>query len=140
VLPYVKDLYDNKKDLVFSSINVVDDERKLKELRDRCQTGLEKEVLGAIYKAGIKLPDESQKVIYDNDNPVVKPDFFYHETGSKGLCVFADGPDHERESVMQEDSTKRKWLKANGYRLINFDYKNAPEFKDEIKDLEERLM
>ena len=85
------------------------------------------------------MPNEAQKQIYDNDAPVVKPDFFYEELGSKGLCVFVDGPDHDNESTKKEDETKRKWLKANGYRFIVFSYKNAPDFINEIEDLKSRL-
>ncbi len=75
----------------------------------------------------------------DKGAPVVKPDFFYIDIGSKGLCVFVDGPDHEKESVIKDDDEKRRWLKANGYRYIVFDYKNAPDFKDKIKQLREMI-
>ena len=92
-------------------------------------------MIEAIFKAGIRLPDEVQKQIYDNDIPIVKPDFFYKDPGSKGICVFVDGPDHERESIRLDDKKKRRWLKANGYRTIIFSYKNASSFDVELKDL-----
>jgi superfamily II DNA/RNA helicase len=138
-LPYLKELYDKRKELVFIPVNVANNEEKLESLKEKCDTNLEKEVLDAIYKSGLKLPDDAQKVVYDGNNPVVKPDFFYESLGSKGLCVFVDGPDHEKESVIKEDETKRRWLKANGYRYIIFNYKNSPNFKDEIKDLKDRI-
>jgi len=59
--------------------------------------------------------------------------------GSKGLCIFVDGPVHEEEGTQQEDKEKRRWLKGNGYRVLVFDYKSAPEFKDEIEELKARL-
>ena len=138
-LPYLKELYDKRKELVFMPVNVVSNEGKLESLKEKCDTNLEKEVLDAIYKSGLKLPDDAQIVICDGDNPVVKPDFLYESLGSKGLCVFVDGPDHEKKSVKKEDETKRRWLKANGYRYIIFDYKNSPDFEDEIQDLKERI-
>lgn len=79
-------------------------------------------------------------IVYDNDRTVVKPDFFYNDTGSRGLCVFVDGPDHEKESAIKEDGEKRRWLKVNGYRYIVFNYKNAPDFDEELKDLKGRLL
>ena len=99
VLPYLKELYNNRKELNFILVNITNEEERLRDLKGKCDTNLEKDALDAIYKAGIRLPDEAQKTIYDNDVPVVKPDFFHNETGSKGLCVFVDGPDHEKESV-----------------------------------------
>jgi len=137
-IPYLKELYDKRKDLVFVPVNVVNNEEKLESLNEKCDTNLEKEVLAAIYKSGLKLPDDAQTVIYDDNKPVVKPDFFYESLGSKGLCVFVDGPDHEKESVKKEDETKRRWLKANGYRYITFNYMNSPHFEDEMKDLKDR--
>ncbi|MDR4506892.1 MAG: hypothetical protein MRJ65_01425 [Candidatus Brocadiaceae bacterium] len=47
--------------------------------------------------------------------------------------------EHEKKSVIQEDIEKRRWLKANGYRYIVFNYKNAPDFDAVLKDLEGRL-
>ena len=140
VLPYLKDLYDNRENLSFGAGESTDIKKQLDDLKKKCQTNLERQVLDAIFKAGLRLPDVLQKVIYEGDAPVVKPDFFYEEQGSKGLCVFADGPDHEKESVIKEDAEKRQWLRKNGYRYIVFTYKNAPAFSEEIQDLHARFI
>ena len=47
--------------------------------------------------------------------------------------------DKIQAAVKKEDETKRRWLKANGYRYIIFDYKNSPDFEDEIQGLKERI-
>jgi len=139
ILPYLIKMYDNKQNLEFIKVNNNENPKRLDELKIKCDSKLEKDILDLIYKSGIKLPDDVQKIIYDGDAPKVKPDFFYEDLGSKGLCIFVDGPVHEKESAQQEDSEKRKWLKGNGYRVFVFDYKSAPEFKDEIEELKARL-
>ena len=139
ILPYLKRMYDNKRNLEFIKVNINENPKRLDELKIKCDSKLEKDILDLIYKAGIKLPDDVQKIIYDNDVPKVKPDFFYKGLGSKGLCIFVDGPEHEKENTKLEDKEKRRWLKGNGYRVFVFDYKSAPEFKEEIEGLKARL-
>lgn len=139
ILPYLKRMYDNKQNLEFTKVNINKNPKRLDELKIKCDSELEKDILDLIYKVGIKLPDDVQIIIYDNDVPKVKPDFFYTELGSKGLCIFVDGHEHEKEGTQQEDKEKRRWLKGNGYRLFVFDYKNKPEFKEEIEELKARL-
>jgi hypothetical protein len=139
ILPYLKRMYDNKQNLEFIKVNINENPERLDELKIKCGSKLEKNILDLIYKAGIKLPDDVQKLIYDNDVPKVKPDFFYKGLGSKGLCIFVDGPEHEKENTKLEDKEKRRWLKGNGYRVFVFDYKSAPKFKKEIEELKARL-
>ena len=139
ILPYLKKMYDDKQNLEFIKVNINENPKRLDELKIKCDSKLEKDILDLIYKAGIKLPDNVQKIIYDNDVPKVKPDFFYKGLGSKGLCIFVDGPEHEKENTKQEDKEKRRWLRGNGYRVFVFDYKSAPEFKEEIEGLKARL-
>lgn len=139
ILPFLKNILDNKDELEFIKINIDNSSKRLGELKNKCSTNFERSILDVIFKAGLKLPDNAQKIIYDGDAPKVKPDFFYKELGSKGLCIFADGPEHEKEGVKQDDNEKRRWLKGNGYRVLIFDYKSAPEFKEEIEELKARL-
>jgi len=86
----------------------------LVELLTDCDSELEKRVLRLIHRAGIPLPDEGQKIIYDGEAPIAKPDFYY----SKGnLTVFVDGPPHDLDYQQKEDEHKRAKLKELGYRL-----------------------
>ena len=139
ILPYLKKMFDNRQNLEFIKVNNNENPKRLDELKIKCDSKLEKDILDLIYKSGIKLPDDVQKVIYDGDAPKVKLDFFYEDLGSKGLCIFVDGPVHEEESTKQEDEDKRRWLKKNGYRVFVIDYKNAPDYQKEIEELKARL-
>jgi len=87
------------------------------ELSEACESSFEREVLYTLQDEDIKLPDEAQKVIYDGDEPVAKPDFFY-ERSNRSIAVFVDGPAHEKDYVMEDDERKRTKLKQMGYRVI----------------------
>jgi hypothetical protein len=87
------------------------------ELLEACESSFESEVLHAIRDEDFELPDEAQKVIYDGDEPVTKPDFFYQRPG-RSIAIFVDGPSHEKDYVKQDDEQKRKRLKRMGYRVI----------------------
>ena len=87
------------------------------ELLNACESSFEEDVLHAIRDGGFELPDEAQHVIYDGDEPVTKPDFFYDRTGTS-IAVFVDGPDHEKDYVKEDDERKRTRLKRMGYRVI----------------------
>jgi len=119
IIPFIKDFYDNCNSLNFSVLSN-GNSAQLDVLLSKCDSELEKNVLQKIYDEGFKLPDEAQLTLYDGDKPVVKPDFFYKQ-GNKGICVFVDGPVHEKTSVKYLDEKKRKWLKENGYRVIVID-------------------
>ncbi|OGS23329.1 MAG: hypothetical protein A2252_09615 [Elusimicrobia bacterium RIFOXYA2_FULL_39_19] len=142
VVPLLQELWTNKDKIVLVAESGINSKDKLDALKDKSDTGLEKSVLDAIYKAGIRLPDVAQKVISDNSGvPKVKPDFYYDVLASgKGMCVFVDGPDHEKDYVEKGDEEKRQWLKANGYRCIVFNYKNKPNYEEEIKELKAMLI
>lgn len=83
-------------------------------LLNLCESNLEKKVLTAIRDQELPLPDSSQRLIFDRDEPIAKADFFYE----KNLCVFVDGPPHEKKHVQIADQKKRRKLKALGYRVI----------------------
>jgi hypothetical protein len=87
------------------------------ELLEACESSFESQVLHAIRDQGFDLPDEAQKVIYDGNEPVTKPDFFYERSGSS-IAVFVDGPAHEKDYVKEDDEHKRTKLKRMGYRVI----------------------
>jgi len=102
------------------------------ELLDACDSGFEREVLNAIRDGGFELPDEAQHTVYDGDEPVAKPDFFYDRSGSS-VAVFVDGPDHVKDYVSEEDERKRSRLKRMGYRVIPVtDISQVPELWETI--------
>ena len=97
------------------------------DLLEDCDSSFEREVLHAIRDGGFQLPDEAQQTIYDGDEPVAKPDFFYERSGSS-IAVFVDGPDHEKDYVEEDDKRKRNRLKRMGYRVIAVtDISQVPE-------------
>jgi len=88
------------------------------ELLEACDSNFERTVLHVIRDEGFTLPDEAQHVIYDGDEPVAKPDFFYDRAGT-AVAVFVDGPAHEKDYVKEDDERKRSRLKRMGYRVIS---------------------
>jgi len=72
-------------------------------------------VLNAIKQNQIRLPDETQKIIYDNDgNPIASADFFY----TPKLLIFVDGSVHHLDYVQAGDEQKRRTLRSLGYRMV----------------------
>jgi hypothetical protein len=92
-------------------------DKNFDELLEACESGFEREVLRIIQDEGFELPDEAQKTIYDGNEPVAKPDFFYERPG-RSIAVFVDGPAHEKDYVKEDDERKRNRLKQMGYRVI----------------------
>jgi hypothetical protein len=97
-----------------------EDESEFEELLNACDSSFEREVLHAIRDGGFELPDEAQHTIYDGDEPVAKPDFFYHREGTP-IAVFVDGPVHKKDYVKKDDEQKRNRLKRMGYRVVPID-------------------
>jgi very-short-patch-repair endonuclease len=98
------------------------DDEKLAILLEQCQSDFERNVLKDISAKGIRMPDESQKTIYDNDGvPLAIADFFY----TPKLIVFVDGSPHYQDYVRTADDRKRKRLKGLGYRMIVISADNA---------------
>ena len=72
----------------------------------------------------LKLPNFTHKIIYDEDAPMAKPDFFYER---ENLAIFIDGPPHERDYVQRDDETKRNKLRELGYRVFAIRYNKWAE-------------
>lgn len=97
----------------------------MEEFRRKCDSDLERAVLDKIVEAGLPLPDEAQKIVYDKDAvAVAKPDFFYRPN----IAVFVDGPVHDKEHVEKSDTVKRDTLRALGYTVVSI--KNVDEVKE----------
>jgi ATP-dependent helicase YprA (DUF1998 family) len=127
ILPFISAFYENRDKIAFSR----ETKDYLERLLAKCDSELEKKFLLKLCELQIPLPDEAQIVLYDKGVPIVKPDFLYSQ-GTKGLCVFIDGPHHEKESIRKMDESKRIWLKKNGYRIITF--KENLENMEQLKE------
>jgi hypothetical protein len=97
-----------------------ENETEFTELLDACESSFERDVLYAIRDGSFELPDEAQHTIYDGDEPVAKPDFFYDREGTP-IAVFVDGPVHKKDYVKKDDEQKRTRLKRMGYRVVPID-------------------
>ncbi len=97
------------------------------ELFDGCESDLERTVLEAIRAKKIPLPTVAQKTIYDGDEPVAEADFYYE---NEGIILFVDGPDHDKDYVVESDRKKRERLDVIGYRVFVHRYDD---------DLDERM-
>ncbi|MBC8509108.1 MAG: DUF1998 domain-containing protein, partial [Chloroflexi bacterium] len=91
------------------------DEEYFQALLEQCDSPLEKSVLQEIKNNKIRLPDEAQKLIYDDDGvPIASADFFYEPK----VIVFVDGSPHHLDYVQVGDTEKRKKLRALGFRSV----------------------
>jgi hypothetical protein len=93
------------------------EEKDFDALLAACDSGFEREVLQEIRDGGFELPDDAQYVVYDGDEPVAKPDFFYERPGAS-IAVFVDGPAHQKDYVKEDDDKKRNQLRQMGLRVI----------------------
>ena len=98
------------------------------ELLAKCQSGFEREVLEAIRKASLPLPDDGQVTIRDGDVPIASADFFYEPK----IAIFVDGSPHYLDYIAAADETKRNKLKAKGYRILAI---RSDNILDELKRL-----
>lgn len=114
VLPMLKHL--RHADIV-STGTVASSGPCMDDLIGRCDSGFEKDVLKAIGDAGLPLPDAAQKLIADGDVPIAKPDFAYTKYG-KAILIFVDGPDHDKDSIKEDDRVKRETLDLMGYTVF----------------------
>ena len=101
-------------------------EDRFEELLSTCESALERNVLEAIYKAGLPLPDGGQEVIAEGDEMIARPDFIYRR-GGHSIAIFVDGPDHERETIKRDDMQKRGRLDLMGYTVLSIGYRGSLE-------------
>ena len=90
-------------------------QQKLDDLLQACDSELERTVLRKIADEGLPLPDEAQHIIYDKDVRIAKPDFYYKQ---QNIALFVDGPVHDQDYSKRDDEEKRKKMRALGYRVF----------------------
>ena len=131
VLPLLRNLH--RAPLIGVGVTSGDGDR-YRELYEKCQSAFEEKVLKEIKKRGLRLPTDAQRTLYDKKGiPVASADFFYEP---KRLAVFVDGPPHNKDHVASADESKRKKLKALGYRVVAITW---DELDDGLRKLEHRL-
>ena len=98
-----------------TSIQVSQDENVLFEsYMKQSVSSLEKAVLRLIKERGFKLPVEMHKIVVKDGEPITESDLYYEPK----ICVFIDGPDHDKEHIKLDDERKRTKLKKLGYKVI----------------------
>ena len=126
VLPVFRDL----ETVRIEHIEAQDIQDVMQVLLSQCGSSFERTVLEKLSNEGIPLPNAAQKIVYDGDIPIAKPDFFYE---IQNIAVFVDGPPHERDYVQRDDEVKRNKLREMGYRVFEIRYDNVDEDVENMK-------
>ena len=126
VLPVFRDL----ETVRIEHIEAQDIQDVMQVLLSQCGSSFERTVLEKLSNEGIPLPNAAQKIVYDGDIPIAKPDFFYE---IQNIAVFVDGPPHERDYVQRDDEVKRNKLREMGYRVFEIRYDNVDEDIENLK-------
>ena len=142
VKPLIQTLHKSK----IENISIDPIEAQLERLKNLIGTGLdsllEKRVLEHMVKMKIQLPEHAQYTIPGKDPStgnayiISVPDYYYEKP--KNLCVFVDGPPHNKPEVKEDDEKKRKKLRQKGYGIYPMDFhtgieENQPITNDLIK-------
>lgn len=101
-------------------------------LDDPTITGLEESILLAIKQLQLPVPDKMHEVVQCDGAPTAEADFYY---SAKKLCVFADGPDHDKDHIKADDERKRKKLKLCGYRIVVIRYDDLEGGIDKLTEM-----
>jgi len=95
----------------------------------QCKSSLEKEVLSILKELKIQPPESIHEVISHEGILIAEADLFYKPR----LCVFIDGPDHDKDYIIKDDAEKRDKLKGLGKNIVVIRYDNL------IDDIEKLL-
>ena len=87
----------------------------LEVCRDK-NSKLEGEFLSLLYRSKRRLPDRAQ--FRPHPDVYAEADFYYDREGLPGVCVFCDGPDHNKPERQANDESERAKLRDLGYRIV----------------------
>ncbi|MDD5367864.1 MAG: DEAD/DEAH box helicase [Anaerolineaceae bacterium] len=119
-------------DVTIQADDVTEGDR-LSILHAGCQSDLERQTLDWLVEQNVRLPDEGQKTLYDQDQaPLAIADFFYQPR----IVVFVDGSPHYRDYVQVADERKRIALRRLGYRVVVIRGEN---FEQDLLELRGRI-
>lgn len=119
----VRDALRNLKDSTIEvisnkSFDSYDEQYHFMQAARDTNSSTEDKFLKYLYKNCLKLPDEAQPKI---QNMYVRPDFLY----KPNICIFCDGTPHDENTVKEGDTEKRAALKAAGYQVLSWYYKDS---------------
>ena len=97
-----------------SIISSQDDNVMFDIYMQKAASSLEKSIIRIVKDRGIKMPSEMHKIISKDGEPISEADLYYEPK----ICVFIDGPDHDKEHIILDDERKRTKLKKLGYKVI----------------------
>ncbi len=86
----------------------------LTNLKEKCDSGLEKRWLDFLVQYDLRLPSSAQKLITECST---RPDFIYEESF---VVVYIDGPPHDYPHRQERDALKTAQLEDLGYQVIRF--------------------
>ncbi|MYN68493.1 MAG: DEAD/DEAH box helicase [Acidobacteria bacterium] len=87
---------------------------RLVALRNRCDSGLERQWLDMVDSLALRLPSDAQ---YGIPQYRTRPDFFYREANA---AIYVDGPPHDvPDQVRADEATTRRLIEA-GYIVLRF--------------------
>jgi len=79
-------------------------------------SSLESEFLDFLFHQNLRLPDFAQ---YCPESEVPsQPDFYYERDRIPGVCIFVDGPVHDKPRQAEHDTRAKEALQERGYRVI----------------------
>ena len=112
-----------------SSINGSQDDNVMFEIfMKEVASNFEAKILSKLKEHKIKLPNQLHKVITKDGEPIAEADFYYDPK----ICVFIDGPDHDKDYIKQDDEKKRTKLKKLGYKIIVVHHQNTLKGLEDI--------
>lgn len=100
--------------------STIDDNVQFNTFMQHELSALEKKVLVVMKEMKIRMPEELHKIIFKDDDPIAEADLFYNPK----ICVFIDGPDHDKEHIKLDDERKRTKLKKLGYKVVVIHHAN----------------
>ena len=114
VLDYLRLLADSTTNMQ-GAPDYNDQFHRLMELADPASS-LEREFLSTLRDRQLRLPDGAQN--FPTSKVHVQPDFYYERENRRGVCVFIDGPHHDRPEQRDADDHIRSELQELGFRVI----------------------
>ena len=81
---------------------------------------IEKEFLAFLHSNDLRLPDHAQ--YRPSDEVPVQTDFYYERDGLPGICIFIDGPTHDKASQETNDRNLRESLEDRGLMVVTIRY------------------
>lgn len=91
----------------------------LQQLKDLCDSGLEKDFLGFLEAHDLALPTHGQRLLASFGT---RPDFLYD--GANPAVVYIDGPPHDFPERQQRDRNLTTSLEDAGYLVIRFHHRD----------------